>query len=307
MDLINKIGISYKAGYLVQGNQIERCKTSTQLNVNNTLLQIRSDGKNSDISSLSKVYKGDIIYHLPSINPDLSNLKTVDSLVKKIKETNSNVVSINASNLSSDLFEWSTLDEQKKYFLNVVTSIATIASNKVEVAIENLKPNDVNSMFGSNISQITDIIVYARRLLIKDFGFNEEEAEKYIGVSINIDNINLEDDSESILNYFEVFNNAVKLVKISNLNNLNDLLDIMIDKKCDCPLFLQTTSDLDEIKNEYDELKNMVIDKLNDNNMSVEETINIKNDNKGISNILIISMILLTIVIVVLMFINKLK
>ena len=279
MDLINKIGISYKAGYLVQGNQIERCKTSTQLNVNNTLLQIRSDGKNSDISSLSKVYKGDIIYHLPSINPDLSNLKTVDSLVKKIKETNSNVVSINASNLSSDLFEWSTLDEQKKYFLNVVTSIATIASNKVEVAIENLKPNDVNSMFGSNISQITDIIVYARRLLIKDFGFNEEEAEKYIGVSINIDNINLEDDSESILNYFEVFNNTVKLVKISNLNNLNDLLDIMIDKKCDCPLFLQTTSDLDEIKNEYDELKNMVINKLNDNNMSVEETINIKSDN----------------------------
>ena len=81
----------------------------------------------------------------------------------------------------------------------------------------------------------------------------------------------------------------------------------MIDKKCDCPLFLQTTSDLDEIKNEYDELKNMVINKLNDNNMSVEETINIKNDNKGISNILIISMILLTIVIVVLMFINKLK
>ena len=71
--------------------------------------------------------------------------------------------------------------------------------------------------------------------------------------------------------------------------------------------FFQTTSDLDEIKNEYDELKNMVIDKLNDNNMSVEETINIKNDNKGISNILIISMILLTIVIVVLMFINKLK
>ena len=227
--------------------------------------------------------------------------------LKYIKETNSNVVSINASNLSSDLFEWSTLDEQKKYFLNVVTSIATIASNKVEVAIENLKPNDVNSMFGSNISQITDIIVYARRLLIKDFGFNEEEAEKYIGVSINIDNINLEDDSESILNYFEVFNNTVKLVKISNLNNLNDLLDIMIDKKCDCPLFLQTTSDLDEIKNEYDELKNMVINKLNDNNMSVEETINIKSDNKGISNILIISMILLTIVIVVLMFINKLK
>lgn len=307
MDLMNQIGISYKAGYLVQGNQVERCKTSAQLNVNNTLLQIRSDGKNSDISSLSKVYKGNIIFHLPSINPDLSNLKTVDNLVKKIKDSNGKIVSINASNLSSDLFEWSTLDEQKKYFLNIVTSIATIASNKVEVAIENLKPNDVNSMFGGNISQITDIIVYSRRLLIKDFGFNEEEAEKYIGVSINIDNIDLDDDSESILNYFEVFNNSIKLVKISNLNNLNDVLDIMIDKKCDCPLFLQTTSDLEEIKNEYDELKEIVTTKLNDNNISIEETINIKNNNKGLSNILIISMIILTIVIVVLMFINKLK
>ena len=36
MDLIKNLGISYRAGYLVQGNQIERCNTSTSLNVLNT-------------------------------------------------------------------------------------------------------------------------------------------------------------------------------------------------------------------------------------------------------------------------------
>lgn len=307
MDLMNQIGIAYKAGYLVQGNQLERCKTSNNLHANNTVLQIRSDGKNSDISSLSRIYKGNIIFHLPSINPDLSNLKIVEDLVKKIKETNSELVSINASNLSSDLFEWSTLDEQKKYFLNVVTSIATIASNKIEVAIENLKPNDVNSMFGSNISQITDIVVYSRRLLVKDFGFNEEDAEKYIGISLNIDNIDLKDDSESILNYFEVFNDAIKLIKISNLNKLNDVLDIILEKKANAPLFLQTTSELEEIKNEFEEFTNMIIEKSNENGITIEETINIKSNNKGLSNIIIITMIALTIIIVALMFIVKLK
>ncbi len=307
MDLMNQIGIAYKAGYLVQGNQLERCKTSNNLHVNNTVLQIRSDGKNSDISSLSKIYKGNIIFHLPSINPDLSNLKIVEDLVKKIKEVNSKLVSINSSNLSSDLFEWSTLDEQKKYFLNVVTSIATIASNKIEVAIENLKPNDIDSMFGSNISQITDIVVYSRRLLVKDFGFNEEEAEKYIGISFNIDNIDLQDDSESILNYFEVFNKAIKLVKISNLDNLNDVLDIIVEKKINVPICLQTTSELEEIKNEFEKFKNIIIEKNIENGIPIEKKVNIKRNNKGISNIIIITIITLTIIIVILMFIIKLQ
>ena len=54
MDLINQIGISYKANYLVQGNQLERCKTSTKLQAYNTELQMRSDGKDFDITSILK-------------------------------------------------------------------------------------------------------------------------------------------------------------------------------------------------------------------------------------------------------------
>ena len=89
------------------------------------------------------------------------------------------MITINASNLSLDLFEWSTLEEQKKYFLNIVTAIATLASNKIEVAIDNLKHNESNTMFGSDIAQVTDIIVYSRKMLVKDFGFKEDVAEIY--------------------------------------------------------------------------------------------------------------------------------
>lgn len=305
MNIKDRIGISYRAGYLVQGNQLERCKTSTNLKANYTELQIRTDGKDSDISSIIKSYEGNVIFRVPAINPDLSNLKLVNDLVKKVKDNDVKLISINATNLSSDLFEWSTLDEQKKYFLNIVTSIATLASNKIEVAIENLKSSDVDSMFGSNITQITDIIVYSRRLLIKDFGFKEEEAEKYIGVSLNIDNIDLSDESESILNYFEVFNKSIKLVKISDLEKLDVVLDHIVDNNYNIPILLQTSSELEEVKNEYLKLVSIVSKRCSES-VSIFE-INNTNENKGVSNIIIITMIILTIVIVGLMFFIKLK
>ncbi len=297
---MNKLGISYNASYLVQGTQLERCKVSANLNLDYIELKIRSDGKDSNISSLSKAYKGNIIFNLPAINPDLSNLKVVNDLAKKIKN-NSNLITINASNLSLDLFEWSTLDEQKRYFLNIVTSISTIASNKIEVAIENLKSNDTNSMFGSNISQITDIIVYSRRLLVKDFGFTQEESENYIGLSLNIDNI---DDNEKISDYFEIFNKSIKLIKISNKNQINKVLNILKEKKYEIPLLLETSSELEEIKKEYIEFENIVFKNKKVESKKVEVK---KKDYNKISNIIIASMIILTIVIVILMFIIKFK
>lgn len=307
MDLMNELGISFKASYLVQGNQLERCKTSVDLNVNNIELQIRSDGKDSNISSLSKVYSGNIIFHLPAINPDLSNLKIVNELTRNIVNNNIHMVTINASNLSLDLFEWSTLEEQKKYFLNIVTAISTLASNKIEVAIENMKTDNVDSMFGNNISQITDIIVYSRKLLVSDFGFSKEEAEKYIGLCLNIDNIDVNNNRENILNYFELFNTSIKVIKINNLNYINDLLDILLSKNYNIPLLLQTSSELEEIKNEFNKLKKVISDKIGIKIKPIKKQSKNVSDNKGLSNILIISMILLTIIIVYLMFIIKLK
>lgn len=305
MDIINNLGISYNASYLVQGNQLERCKTSADLNSNYTELLMRSDGKNSDVSEISKVYNGKVIYHVPAINPDLSNLKSVNELVKKIIDNKCDLITINASNLSLDLFEWSTLDEQKKYFLNIVTAIATLASNKVKVAIENLKSQELEGMFGSNITQITDTLTYTRRLLVKDFGFSQEDAEKYVVLALDIDNIDLSDERESISNWFEVFNDSIKIVKISNLDNLNTVIDILNEKNYNVPILYETKSDLEEIKNEYIALKEKIV-----NDYNVIDTLTVKNhdnENKGFSNIIMLIMILLTIAIVVLMFIIKLR
>lgn len=305
MDIINNLGISYKASYLVQGNQLERCKTSADLNSNYTELLMRSDGKNSDVSEISKVYSGKVIYHVPAINPDLSNLKNVNELVKKIINNKCDLITINASNLSLDLFEWSTLDEQKKYFLNIVTAIATLASNKVQVAIENLKSQEIDSMFGSNITQITDTLTYTRRLLVKDFGFSEQEAEKYVTIALNIDNIDLKDDRESIFNWFEIFNESIRVIKISDLNNLNIVIDTLKEKNYNIPILYETVSDLEEIKNEYIYLKDKLIQEYN-----VVDTKPIKNhkkENRGFSNTIMLLMIIMTIVIVVLMFVIKLR
>ena len=188
---LENIGISYNASYLLQGNQIERCKKSIDLNAKVTELLLRTDKKDCDIDNIKKVYKGKVLFHVPAINPDLANLKSVNELVRTLSENGIKMITINASNLSLDLFEWSTLEEQKKYFLNIVTAIATLASNKIEVAIDNLKRNESNTMFGSDIAQVTDIIVYSRKMLVKDFGFKEDVAEKYIGLSLNLDNIDV--------------------------------------------------------------------------------------------------------------------
>ena len=151
---LENVGISYNASYLLQGNQIERCKKSIDLNVKVTELLLRTDKKDCDIDNIKKVYKGKVLFHVPAINPDLANLKSVNELVRTLSGNGIKMITINASNLSLDLFEWSTLEEQKKYFLNIVTAIATLASNKIEVAIDNLKHNESNTMFGSDIAQV---------------------------------------------------------------------------------------------------------------------------------------------------------
>lgn len=310
MNLLDNLGISYKAGYLIQGNQIERCNVSTKLNVLKTELMLRTDGKDSNIDNILKNYKGDVVFHLPAINPDLSNLDVVNNVVKELKKRDVKLITIDASNLSLDLFEWSTIDEQKKYFLNMVTAIATIASNKVKIAIQNLKSDDVETKFGASMGQITDLLVCSKKLLVKDFGIKEEEADNYIGISLNVDNINLIDEKESIINYLEVFNDYISCIKVHDTNHLSEIIDYVKEKNI--PLFMQTKSDLDDIEEEYNNFKNSIVSYLNDKGIQVESNsknkIKKKNiNNKGFSNIIIYTMVVLTIVIIILMFMVKLK
>lgn len=307
---LENIGISYNASYLFQGNQIERCKKSIDLNAKVTELLLRTDKKDCDIDNIKKVYKGKVLFHVPAINPDLANLKSVNELVRTLSENGIKMITINASNLSLDLFEWSTLEEQKKYFLNIVTAIATLASNKIEVAIDNLKRNESNTMFGSDIAQVTDIIVYSRKMLVKDFGFKEDVAEKYIGLSLNIDNIDVSSAKESLNNWFEVFNNSIKCIKVSNLDNEENIKFLTdICKKNNYVVLLKTESDLDEVDEQYVSLLNLMgvdvnITKENSKKTKIKD---ISKNNKKITNMIIALMIITTVIILCMMFILELR
>ncbi len=307
---LENIGISYNASYLLQGNQIERCKKSIDLNAKVTELLLRTDKKDCDIDNIKKVYKGKVLFHVPAINPDLANLKSVNELVRTLSENGIKMITINASNLSLDLFEWSTLEEQKKYFLNIVTAIATLASNKIEVAIDNLKHNESNTMFGSDIAQVTDIIVYSRKMLVKDFGFKEDVAEKYIGLSLNIDNIDVSSDKENLNNWFEVFNNSIKCIKISNLDNEKNIKLITdMCKKNNYIVLLKTESDIDEVDEQFVLLLNLMgvdINVIKESSIKTKIKDNSKN-NKKITNMIIALMIITTIIILCMMFLLELR
>ena len=307
---LENIGISYNASYLLQGNQIERCKKSIDLNAKVTELLLRTDKKDCDIDNIKKVYKGKVLFHVPAINPDLANLKSVNELVRTLSENGIKMITINASNLSLDLFEWSTLEEQKKYFLNIVTAIATLASNKIEVAIDNLKHNESNTMFGSDIAQVTDIIVYSRKMLVKDFGFKEDVAEKYIGLSLNIDNIDVSSDKENLNNWFEVFNNSIKCIKISNLDNEKNIKLITdMCKQNNYIVLLKTESDIDEVDEQFVLLLNLMgvdINVIKESSIKTKIKDNSKN-NKKITNMIIALMIITTIIILCMMFLLELR
>lgn len=308
MDLINQMGISYKASYLVQGNLQERCVMSNKLRVNNTELQMRSDGKDFDITSIFKIYNGNVIFHIPTISIDLENLRSISSRLRNLISDGIKLVTINASNLSLDLFEWSTIDEQKKYFLNIVTGIATLASNKIVVCVENLPSKGEKAMFGSNYNQISDIIVYSRKLLVKDFGFTEEEAIKYIGLCFNISNIEDNNNFETIDKWFNIFNKNIKCIKFSSIENtfIDNLFELIIQNDYTVPILFETNSDIEEIGKEYNIIDYKIKEKLKKYNISIGDYKINKPSNSGFSDIIVLSIIVITIVIAVLMVIVKL-
>ena len=312
MDLINQIGISYKAGYLVQGNQLERCKTSTKLQAYNTELQMRSDGKDFDIASILKDYRGNIIFNIPPVNPDLGNLKSLDSKVKNLVNNNINMVTIPASNVSLELFEWSTIEEQKKYFSNIVTAIATLASNKIVVLIENMDNSSSNGCFGHNITQISDIIIYSKKMLMKDFGFSEEDANKYVGLCLNVDNVIRNESATDITKWLKVFNNDIDCIKISSdIDSYEQVLDIIlkecINEKFDIPILLQTEKELEEIGKDYKYLDQKVRNLLKQNNIDISPNKIKPIIDAGYTNIIVISIILITIFIAILMVLVKIR
>lgn len=304
MNIMNQLGISYEASYLVQGNQVDRCKASTKLKLKNIELQIRSDGKDFNINSIKKSYKENIIFHMPTLNAKLKNIKELDEQVKTLAKNDVKMVTINASNIKKEVFEFCTIEEQKEYFSNIVTVISTLAQNKIVVAVENMPTN--NEFFGSTLQEVSDIIIYSKKMLIKKFKFTEEDANKYIGLCLNTKNIMKNGTLSDVTNWIKVFDNNIKCIKVNNNKDIiNTVINTVIEKNYEFPILLTTKKELEEVEKEYKKVTDNIKTILKNNNIEVKEEKEL--DENGFSNIIVLSIILMTIVIAVLMVLVKFK
>ena len=294
MNFLNNIGISFKANYLIQGDNKERSNISKKCNIPNIELNIREDGKNSDIESVFNTYSGNVIFNIPTVNVNLGNLSDVQKTIQKLLKYNIKLVIIKTSNLTMEDYEWSTNEEQDEYISNISTAIATLASNKVVVAIEN-----TNNYYGQNLNQISDILVYSRKKLVNNFKFNESDANKYIKVCLNISNV-LKSE-EDIEKWFNIFNSSIGCIKFNDDEKFNEISNMILNScmtyNLDCPILLGEKVDIEEIPSKYDNYLKFVKDYSISRNIPIEE----KLDEDGFTNIVVTSMIVITILIGILM------
>ncbi len=244
----NNIGISFSSNYLKQGSDLEKIKIANKNNISNILLSVRDDKESVNFDENKKKFDGNIIYNIPTVSYNNNNLKDIESLVKKIQSKKSKMVIINPTNIIESDFEWSTKTEQNQIFKNITKSIASLASSKMLVLLEN--PVDVKDKiyYGHTIEQFSDILVHSRELLVKDYGFTESDANKYIKVSINTKKLN----NSELEKWFSSFNDSIKVIKLK-YNPTSYAVDYIKNNLMDRDvlLFLITNSDLDDVINEY--------------------------------------------------------
>jgi len=323
MDLLKNLGICYKGDYISQGSINDKSKKSSQLNMNNTEFIIRKDGKDMDFSNVSNLYSGNIIFHLPTINVSQSNLKEVKDIVLELMKNNPSLLTINASDLLYETFDWSTTEEQQNYLKNFAKAIATIASNNIPVAIENTSLDKGNFVFGKTITNISDLLVYTRNTLVEQFDFTRDAANKIVGISLNVGNLMDNQEMSDLENWFKVFYNDIKIIKVKNIENtiplLNQLLTLVIDNNVDVPILLESKEEIEGIVNAFRKFEHLVKNKIDGNPMSLDGYQNIINSRyneynynfssaqSGYTNAVIICMILFTVIAAVLIFMLQVK
>ena len=323
MDLLKNLGICYKGDYITQGSQRDKAKKSSQLDIKITEFVIRNDGKNMDFGNVSSLYSGKIIFHLPTININQTNLKAIKDELISLMVNNINLVTIDASTLLYETYEWSTEEEQQNYLKNMAKGIATLASNNIPIAIENTDLDKNSLVFGKTISNISDLLVYTRNTLVEQFDFTRERANDIVGISLNVGNLVKTNEVIGLENWFKVFYNDIKCIKVNNIENtiplFNQLLDLIIANNKDVPLILETKEEIEAIVNAYRKFEHLVKNKIDGKPLNFEGYQNLVNSRyneynynfnsaqSGYTNAVIIIMILLTTIIAILMFILQVK
>ena len=323
MDLIKNLGISYRGDYINQGSYIEKFKKSSELNTNYTEFVIRNDGKGIFTDNLTSYYNGNIILHLPTINTNQTNLKNVKDTVISLLQNNIKLITIDASSLSGDTFDWCTAEEQQNYLKNMANGIASLCEFNIDIAIENTAKDKNELLFGRTISNMSDLLVYTRNALVEKYNYTREQANSRVGISLSIRKLRKVNNSLDLNTWFKVFYNDIKCIKVNDIENtlpdIDGLLDLVISTNIDVPILLETKNELEKIVNEYKKFKFIVNKKLNREVLNFdgyqeiadstynEYNYNIASSQSGYTSAIIVIMIILTLIIAVLMVLVKLK
>lgn len=323
MDLIKNLGVSYRGDYINQGSNIEKCKKSSELNISYTEFVIRDDGKGVFSENLSPYYNGNIILHLPTINTNQTNLKNVKDIVISLLNNDIKLLTIDASSLLADTYDWCTEEEQQNYLKNMANGIASLCEFNIDIAIENTAKDKNNLLFGRTISNMSDLLVYTRNVLVEKYNYTREQANNRVGISLSIRKLRKVNNNLDLNTWFKVFYNDIKCIKVNNIENtlpdIDNLLDLVISTNIDTPILLETKSELEKIVNEYKKIKFIVNKKINKEVLNFdgyqeipdstynEYNYNIASSQSGFTNAIVIIMIILTLIIATLMVFVKLK
>ena len=323
MDIINNLGIGYIGDYISQGSQVDKSKKSTQLGIKYTEFVVRNDGKDMDFSNIASYYTGKTIFHLPTININQTNLKSIKDTLNELLKNNISLITIDASTLLYETYDWSTDEEQKNYLKNMAKAIASLVSNNIPIAIENTNLDNNTLLFGKTISNMSDLLVYTRNALVEQFDFTREKANNMVGISLNISKLIKTNEIVDLESWLKVFINDIKCIKVSNIEDtipmFSKLLDLVIENNIDVPIILETSEEIESVVNQFKKLEYLVKNKIEGRPMNFSGYQNIVNSRyneynynfnsaqSGYTNAVIICMILFTVIAAILMLIIQIR
>ena len=321
MDYFKNIGLSYTGDYIVQGSNIDKCEKSEKLSAKYTELFVRKDGKESNIEDLKKVYHGKVYFHLPTLRHDLSNLKALTNTVIDLVRAGFHDAIIDASTLPLDLYDWSTSEEQEDYIRTLSNGYAQLISNGINLYIENTSNDKGTSYYGSKVEHLSDLVLYTKNTLFKNYDFPKDKVETSIGVSFNI--TKLYENVGEYSKWFNILGNNIKLIKVADVDNaisiFDGILSSMMSNEIEPILLLKTDNEIEEINKKYRKFEYLINIKNNGGILSLDSysEINIKDSKteynynissqSGYSSVVIISMIIITIIVAVIMLYIKFK